>query len=300
MSSRYLEVARKVISVRGRPLTAQEILHDAARYGLMPADLSGETMHKTLQARITEDISEHRDHSAFYRTGPGIYFLRELSDDPTLSPDVRREFSSPGRTRPPSQGRVLHYLPAMPSHGLESTSAAELVKLLKKSGRYSSMDQLPEGAIRIGTFSIIRQKDAYFTYSLGKHSPFSEDIGKFSIGLRRYIDEFDRDLFSADDFGIDMSAAREVLRNLSEKGTSTIRDERFLRSMLRPQRCIIDHSFGDAWFILEIEAKGDISPLSQPIRRLDITKPKWQPTTQIDLTELDRVSRGYLSTGSNR
>lgn len=297
MSSRYLEIAYKVISVRGRPLTAQEILRDADRYGLLPENLTGETMQKTLQARITEDLSDKRERSAFYRTGPGIYFLRELSDDTTLAHSETKEFKAPGRSRPPAEGRILCYTPQTIKTGVEVYSPTNLISFLESCGRYHKFDQIPDDAYTVGTFSVISKEGEFFQYLVGKHSQFSDAIGERSIGLRRYIDEFDRDLFSADDFGIDMSAAREVLRNISRTGIKSLEDDRAIRMQLSPDHCLIDHDTKNTWFVLNVETHNTEPLLIHPIRRLDITKPNWTKRSDLNDSKLDKISKFFLSLG---
>jgi hypothetical protein len=295
VSSRYLDVARKVISARGRPLTAHEILRDAIRYGLMPKDLAGETMHKTLQARITEDLVTRRGNSEFYRTGPGVYFLRELSDDSTLSANVINEIVSFGRSRPLTRGRVLHYSPICRGNSIDFEDPEHLIDTITRTGKYSYLEHMPPDDIRVGTFSIIRNEDRIFTFTVGKHSSFSELIGKKSVGLRRYIDEFDRDLFSADDFGVDMSAAREVLRNLTARSGHPLRDERDLRTRLRPERCAIDYATGEAWFIMQVDSNHLLPSPIQTLRRLDVTKPCWLLATDPEIGSLERLSIEVIS-----
>ena len=91
MRDSYLEAAQAVLRARGKPLSAREILYDAKKYGFLAPHLHGATMHKTLHARLSEDILKPRFRSIFYRTSPGVFFLRELSNDPNVSSRIRNE-----------------------------------------------------------------------------------------------------------------------------------------------------------------------------------------------------------------
>lgn len=107
MADSYLSLAERVIGTRRRPMSAQEILADAREYDLLPPHLAGETMEKTLQARIAEDIVAKRSRSRFYRTSIGKYFLRRLSEDGVLPKNARSAFEALPRRRPPPKGRIL-------------------------------------------------------------------------------------------------------------------------------------------------------------------------------------------------
>lgn len=62
---------------------------------MVPWHLHGATQHKTLHARLSEDISQNLEASRFYRTGPGRFFLRALQDDPDTPEALRAEYFAP-------------------------------------------------------------------------------------------------------------------------------------------------------------------------------------------------------------
>src|SRR5437763_111510 len=80
----YLEIAEAVLRAARRPLTARAILDAAYRGGIVPTHLYGKTQHKTLQARLSEDILLRKLESRFFRTDPGYFFLSELRSDPKI------------------------------------------------------------------------------------------------------------------------------------------------------------------------------------------------------------------------
>jgi HB1, ASXL, restriction endonuclease HTH domain len=79
----YLQIAESILKIERRPLSARAILAAAYRHGLVPMHLHGNTQHKTLGARISEDIITLHDDSLFFRTAPGRFFLREFLTDVT-------------------------------------------------------------------------------------------------------------------------------------------------------------------------------------------------------------------------
>ena len=88
-------------------MSPKAILALAYRGGLVPVQLHGRTQHKTLQARISEDIVLRRDHSAFFRTAPGRFFLREFLADSSVPQEWRQPISTRRRFRELLRGPAL-------------------------------------------------------------------------------------------------------------------------------------------------------------------------------------------------
>ncbi len=72
----YLHIAEEVLRLERRPMSARAMLVAAYRHNIVPSHLFGRTQHKTLGARLSKDILERREKSAFFRTAPGRFFLR--------------------------------------------------------------------------------------------------------------------------------------------------------------------------------------------------------------------------------
>jgi hypothetical protein len=93
----YLELATNVLREARRPLSARQILNSAYQLSIVPQNLYGKTQHKTLHARIAEDIRQERVRSAFVRTQPGRFFLRTFLNDPSIPARYKREYPAPLR-----------------------------------------------------------------------------------------------------------------------------------------------------------------------------------------------------------
>jgi len=74
----YLAIAERVLEEARMPLVPSEILRRAYLADAVPPQLYGRTQHKTLQARLSEDILLKRERSAFFRTDPGHYLLARV------------------------------------------------------------------------------------------------------------------------------------------------------------------------------------------------------------------------------
>jgi hypothetical protein len=86
----YLDIAETVLRSLRRPLTPRAILNAAYKAGIVSDRLYGKTQHKTLGARLSEDLVQRNERSAFFRTAPGKFFLREFLSDTSLPEEYRR------------------------------------------------------------------------------------------------------------------------------------------------------------------------------------------------------------------
>ena len=97
--NRYLEIAEKVLEGALRPLSAKNILKLAYEKNLVPKELYGQTQHKTLQARLSEDILLRRERSGFFRTAPGVFFLTKYLQDESIKQEYRTPIIARRRSR---------------------------------------------------------------------------------------------------------------------------------------------------------------------------------------------------------
>ena len=75
-------------------MTAKAILNAAYRTGIVPDHLHGKTQHKTLQARLSEEILHFKRDGRFFRTEPGFFFLTEFESDPLIPDKYKDHFSA--------------------------------------------------------------------------------------------------------------------------------------------------------------------------------------------------------------
>ena len=269
MAGSYLEIAKYVLEARAKPLSAQEILADAQRYGLLPDRLSGATMQKTLQARISEDIFRHRKKSSFYRTSLGTYYLRDLADDHTLPSKLLDEHRTHTRRRPQTdqRGDVLH----VSAEGFQSLQSRQerLEQLHGIRNEYAPIGSGHDGFLAVSTISILRWRGRLFTHVVGRYSQIYKNIGARVIGLKRYVDEFDVDLIEKDSAGIFLSSLRESDRIVPEL-------ERHIKE--RSLIGIIESS-ADLSFVVLVDIRSDWP--GETRRRLDINRPEWRDAAQI-------------------
>lgn len=189
MADAYLRVAEEVLYAQRTPLSPRQILLLAHAQELLPSHLHGPTQHKTLHARLSEDISRHREESLFFRTAPGTFFLRSLLSDPTIPLAYKVEHFAPPRRKELKRDLVLTIrLPP----GLLGAEAEELplvsVMSALDAGMFSykpyyTVAGSPDEAV-IHSFVVVHREGTVLSFRSGKFTPHSDPLyGRRSIGI---------------------------------------------------------------------------------------------------------------------
>jgi hypothetical protein len=203
----YLELAARILKVERRPLSPQAILTTAYRRGIVPPHLHGRTQHKTLQARISEDIVERREHSLFFRTAPGRFFLREFLPDATIAEELRRPFPARRRFRELVRGPALAIeYEALQSIGLQNNPIRpENIFELLKTERYCYEDprKKQKNIVFIRSFVCVCRGDDVLSYRVGRYRDDRDSfMSRRSIGFYTFVHFDEHTLFNFGEFGI--------------------------------------------------------------------------------------------------
>lgn len=203
----YLSIAEQILKIERRPLSAKAILEEAFRRGIVPSKLYGRTQHKTLQARIAEDIIDNRDASVFFRTSPGRFFLRELIDDQSIPNDLKKPYASRRRFRElvsgPALAIPLTFLRAFTDE-VHSITTEKIYKILEhKSYIYKSPKGAEPDLAFIRSFVCVMKGTNVLTYRVGR---YREDRDTFAlrrtIGFSTLVHSDHPTLFNPIDLGI--------------------------------------------------------------------------------------------------
>ncbi|MFY0646689.1 winged helix-turn-helix domain-containing protein [Sulfitobacter geojensis] len=209
MADSYLDLARKVLLVERCPLSAKDILDKALRADGLPPHLYGRTPHKTLQARLSEDILSRRSRSQFFRTEAGKFFLREFLEDPKIPDEMKTEYPAPRRSLQLENRSVLavsrqdwtskfdrrtvvdaeDFRAKFDNSELEYLSTEELEK---------QMDYLP-----VLSFVLVHRDMRVLSYMIGRLRAGGDPLNRpRSIGFGGYVLEDHRDITYDAFFGI--------------------------------------------------------------------------------------------------
>lgn len=203
----YLAMAEKVLREARQPLGAREILRRAYPSGKMPSHLHGKTQHKTLGARLAEDILERGDRSTFFRNGPGRYFLTEFIGDDSIPIEHRRRFVARRRRRQLAQAKPLAFhksdLPAARNDGSIPIDAI-FDLIIRGNYHYPKTTKAVGPAdVIVWSFVIVSRGRHILTY---RHGEYREQRDAFrhrrAIGFYAPVLEGDRTLFDLEDHGI--------------------------------------------------------------------------------------------------
>ncbi len=219
LADAYLSLAEAVLAREARPLTPAEILQQAYLEGAVPWHLRGRTQHKTLHARLSEDISKNPEKSRFVRTGPGRFFLRTLlSASP--SNDHLRIYLAPPRRKELRRELIL----CLEDYRHDDSRTSQIISkshIDKRflNGRYSYHHwgdiKRSSRLIPIYSFLIVHRDEHVLAYRVGKFRPDSDPMrGLRSIGFGGAVLSSDADLLYNSWFGIVENAISELILGL--------------------------------------------------------------------------------------
>lgn len=223
----YLDIAHKVLRASRRPMSARGILNAAYRAQIVPEHLRGKTQHKTLQARLSEDILLHRSSSLFFRTEPGMFFLCELISDPGIPEKFKEVFPARRRTRDLQNESALGISREFIRRWRKDSCSSDLVEMLSAAERQEAVRYLPQSGdsdyATLWTFSLVRRNNEVLSYRIGRYRDDREAFAnKRTIGFPGAVTISDRSLFSQEDYGATENALRVLLLDLDLSSQSFI------------------------------------------------------------------------------
>ena len=294
MRDSYLEAARVVLRAKGKPLNVREILYEARKYGFLAPHLHGVTMHKTLQARLSEHILEHRFQSIFYRTSPGVFFLRELSNDPNISSKITHEFVATHRKKPPRRCRVLcaplDLIQPLPSPTKKISLFLDIFRSELASYIMKEVADSNPNLVQVATFCSVFMSGKILIHKAGTYSSTPDYLGRTILGFRNYVSEFDLDFMNDDLIGLRRNASRELLRFIFIKD-SFITDIDIMSRMRVAAMVVIGTTVA---CIILFDASSFPFELRGKRKPLDLNRPQWRDLIGIDRLQLDPLSSAAL------
>lgn len=183
------------------------ILKDAYLLDLMPPHLHGETQHKTLQARLSEDILHMKDRSRFIRTEPGKFFLRAFLKDETIPVEFRNPMKTRRRKRELTPDPVLCIAKDSLyklSLGIKG-SQCSVFDDLRGAGEltYFEVKNTPADHVPVWCFVMLVRDDAVLSYRIGRYRARDDELkAKRTVGFTSLVTENQQTLFNHRDLGI--------------------------------------------------------------------------------------------------
>lgn len=217
MADAYLNVAERVLLTSRRPLRPREIIAHAYAGGLLPWHLYGPRQDKTLHARISEDVARNPDGSRFFRTGPGIFFLREMIDDDAIPGEYKQVYYAPPRRKELRRDSMLAFmrLSVLSNAADDQILPVALLQQELDEGRYAylSFEEALEdqGAAVAYSFAVVVNENQVLSYRCGKFRPSTDPLyGLRSIGLGGAVYAENRDFLFRSMHGVIGSGINEL------------------------------------------------------------------------------------------
>jgi hypothetical protein len=208
---------------------------EAFKSGFVPNHLHGRTQHKTLQARLSENILKQREQSAFFRTSPGRFFLREFLSDERLPVNFRTPIIARRRVRD------------LPKKGLLAVKRSEVEAVLQdgdlkdgelhdffKTNRLRYLPTRHEATtddVLVWSFVVILRGEKVLSYRQGRYREGRDTfLQKRSIGFYSLVTGDDFTLFDQDDYGVLSSGLKAISMDLDLPIASLQEAERISQS----------------------------------------------------------------------
>jgi hypothetical protein len=263
----------------------------AYRGGIVPSHLFGKAQHKTLQARLSEDILHNKLESRFFRTDPGCFFLSEMRSDPTIPNEFKDPFHARRRTRDLGKACALalekRYVLNLDSSRFLSWQSllkdADAVGALKHADSRSDHGDL----IFVWAFSVVRRADQLLSYKVGRYRDDRDAFAnRKSIGFSELVG-FDDASFFSEDMGVTDCGLNAVLTDL-DLSKSAFRDQSELTRPSVSFALLAADGILDPviLFIMEWQCPKWFEPTA---RRLSLNEVRWidatRPPNDIDAFE---------------
>lgn len=220
-SNAYLKLAQQAILRRCEPLTPTEMLETAREQGFLPDHLYGATMHKTLSARLAENIRRESQQSVFYRTAPARFFLHPLASKADTPEAYKKVYVGNLRTKTIRKENVL----VAPKDVLNSSIFGEYVPfdehqfedLYKNHCSFldRSAAENDSSVKQFVTFTLVFHESNILIYRRGQFTTTSDLLkGQLSVGFGGHVNDNDFDLFNNGSGAFRSNAARELKEEL--------------------------------------------------------------------------------------
>ena len=209
----FLKAAYQVLSERGKPLSAREIVQIAREQRQL--ETGGSTPWQTMKSKLSTDILKNSTKSLFMRSAAGRFALREWESQ-------LKEHVAPRYTKalfdedilvfPASSLRT--YVKRIGLNLGNADSQSIFGECYPMRRRQAEEDQT---VVQLVSFYVVRYKNEYLTYKRTKRLPESRLHGYYSIGFGGHLNEDDfAPLFNNTDpdqvFGYIIRELREELR----------------------------------------------------------------------------------------
>lgn len=294
----YLDIAAAVLRRARRPLGPRAILSLAYQTGLVPTHLHGKTQHKTLQARISEDIITRREQSQFFRTAPGYFFLRDFLADKSLPESYRVPMATRRRMRDLIRGPALaverDQLLKLADENCRIERAAILSLCHAGHVHYGDPKVDSGHLVFLWSFVTVTRSNLVLSYRQGRYRENRDAFAlKRTIGFSTLVHEHESTLFNLTDFGIIDSGVHATMLDLDIPEVPVSGEAVEFRAHLKYFLWKSNDRAGDLVAVIDFECPDWFEPMKRRLAINDLCWLDW--TARInDLDDFDPWSRSVM------
>jgi hypothetical protein len=246
--------------------------------GAVPPHLYGATQHKTLGARLSEDILHFRKRSKFFRTRPGRFFLREFIHDRSLPLEFRTPIVATRRRRQLRRKNVAAVDRDFLSKWYDDpwkVLPAEKFSDLVRSGaiQYINLDELADDAVPVYSYAVITRSNELLLHTKGTYAEARPGyVSKAMLGFPIPICHDDLTLFDLDDHGIVQAGLTAVANDLDLEFSPEFPSFELSAELVGLAPLLLEGSARVLVGVVSVEAPPNFEPLG---KRLAIGNLEW-------------------------
>jgi predicted NUDIX family phosphoesterase len=231
----YLWAAEVVLRKHKRPLRAAEIVSYAQEQGLFSGEMHSRTPQKSVQARLSLDILNKGEQSAFVRTGRGMFYLRDFLADGHVAglsdAGLRKQtkpvpYAAPRRVPSTATERVLaipksHYDHLLTFQGFKRDDGSLMRALVNGPVRHIPRTEAEsiDDHKQVVSYVLVTHGAQVLSFRRGTFNRAAAFLrGSMCIGFGGHVNEGDLSIFSFADAGVRSNAMRELREEVAIPG----------------------------------------------------------------------------------
>ncbi len=226
MTSEFIRVAEKVLSITRKPMRPREIYDYAHENKMFSDNISGQTPWQTLKSKLSVSVRRLGRQSPFVRTSPGKFFLRsQLASESEIYEAIPLRKPMPREEILVFEGKFLDKIGRF--QGIRRNWKKYASQLFREE-RIKYLPRLDaesnEIYKQILTYVVVTRRGSVLSFKRGSYSVVADFLlGSRCIGFGGHVSASDYDLFTTHDFGVNWSATRELAEELEMPQKDRIR-----------------------------------------------------------------------------